>query len=217
MSKIQRKWYETLLTRLLTLLGFSSTFAFMACYAPPTEDYDYLVVNPSELLFLAEGGMQSVHIETEDKWEVNFSSNFVNVTPTMGEGRSNIFVTARRNEEEHGRDELIQIRGIQGKTSAFLRVWQEGVFYYLYVNPDSIIFPSEKGQTMRLWVSTNSEWSISTVPSFVEASPMSAFGSDMINLTTTSENDSTGIREGLLTVQGPKGHIQSVIVKQQQK
>jgi len=217
MSILQRKWYEKLLARLLTLLGFSSTFAFMACYAPPTEEYDYLEVNPFSLSFPAEGGDRSVHIETENKWEVSVSNRFFDITPITGVGSSNIFVRASRNEEEYSREALVQVRELRGGTSQYITVWQEGVYYYLYAGPDSIIFSYEKGQTKHLTVSSNSVWTITEIPTFVAASPMAGIRSGDVLVTTLSENDSTGTREGLLTVQDTKGHIQYVIVRQQQK
>lgn len=45
-----KKWYNKLLTQLLTLLGFGSTFTFMACYGPPPDELDYLEVNPDSVV-----------------------------------------------------------------------------------------------------------------------------------------------------------------------
>ena len=42
MKEKKRTFTNKLLTGLLTLLGFSSTFAFMACYGPPPQDLKYL-------------------------------------------------------------------------------------------------------------------------------------------------------------------------------
>lgn len=42
MKKRIRRLYNKLLTMLLTLLGFGSTFAFMACYGPPPQNVNYI-------------------------------------------------------------------------------------------------------------------------------------------------------------------------------
>lgn len=217
MGKIRRKWLDKLLSRLLTLLGFSSTFAFMACYAPPMEDLDYLEVNPSLLSFPAEGGIQSIHIETEDKWEIGVSNNFVNVKPTAGKGESSFYVTARPNEEEHSRNAFVIAHGLRGGISKYIKVRQEGIYYYLYARPDSITLSYEKGQTECLAVISNSKWTISEIPIFVEANSIAGVGTDEILVTTLSENDSTGYREGKMTIEDRRGYRQEIIVRQMQK
>ena len=105
------RWYDKILSSMLTLLGFGATTGFMACmygveYGPDTEgvmsdrnpNYNYLKVAPSDLLLDSEAGSSDIiYIQASGKWtlvkteiafqSVMFRSSLEKKIPTLLMGR----------------------------------------------------------------------------------------------------------------------------------
>ena len=82
------------MTKALTVLGFSSPLALMACYGTPTTDYPteaYIEVNE---LSGQKGDSTSLSVVAEGKWKVLEVPDFVSVSQDSGEGYASITVKA---------------------------------------------------------------------------------------------------------------------------
>ena len=114
---------NALMTKALTLLGFSSPLALMACYGTPTTDYPteaYVEVNELSAL---KGDSTILTIVADGKWEVVSVPDFLTVSADSGEGTSWITVKAAEdNMTGEYREGEIVIRDETGEQS--LSVYQ---------------------------------------------------------------------------------------------
>ena len=107
MNTSVKKFANKLIRRVLTLLGFSSSLAFMACYGPAMSD-QILEVNPDTIRFNASGEeKQDVQVRTQEEWTVVEQSKFVELNTTKGEGNENVQVVATPNDQKSERQGLI--------------------------------------------------------------------------------------------------------------
>jgi hypothetical protein len=66
MKKTYRKVCNKIVTRVLTLLGFCSTFVFMACYGPAPTKFDYADMADSVDVALVDEVNDSLGVEEAD-------------------------------------------------------------------------------------------------------------------------------------------------------
>lgn len=211
------KWYDKLLTLLLNLLGFSSTFAFMACYAPPPEDLDYYV-DQSELYFPSEGGERVINISGRGRWQISGIPSYISVTPMMGNGDSHVLVSACENYESASRSAILFVNSYNGYNNVSFMCIQEGRFYNLYIKPDHLTLSYEQSQKDSSSIVANGEWIVTQVPPFVEVYPTSGIGNGMLYVTTVTENNDSIDRNGLVMIVATDSYnIKSLFVTQQKK
>ena len=81
MRNLWNRLYNRLLLKVITWLGLgSSTFVFMACYAPAPEDY-HLIVFPSSIELSAEDGATELFtISTERDWAITRIPSFTSIS-----------------------------------------------------------------------------------------------------------------------------------------
>ena len=104
-----KKFANKLIRRVLTLLGFSSSLAFMACYGPAMSD-QILEVNPDTIRFNASGKeKQNIQVLTQEPWKVVEQSKFVELNITKGEGNKNLEIVATPNDQKRERQGLIVV------------------------------------------------------------------------------------------------------------
>lgn len=205
------KWFDKLLVRMLTLLGFSSSFVFMACYAPPPDEFDYLDIYPSSLHFPAEGGSEKVSVHTESQWNITNVPGFVNVYPTQGKGNSEFTITAMENFSISGRTGAFYVQG--GKETVSMYIQQVGKPYTLSVSPDSIILSYQKGQIGKISVLSNGFWKITDYPSFVKVDTLMGDGDKVILVSTKSENTDSVNHTGYIVVNGTYKSVEVLITQ----
>ena len=211
------KWLDKLLVKMLTILGFSSTFAFMACYAPPPEDLDYINLSNSYLHFMAEGGSQTVEVRTEDEWVVNGGGDFFNVYPKAGKGNSLFTVDVMENTMTGSRARELLVQGVEGKASVSLFIYQDGGSYAFSVSPDSIIFSYKEIQMETIVIQTNDTWKVTAVPSFVDVYPIFGYGKSQISVMTKAENIDSVDFVGHIVIEGLSGRNAKVHLTQKHK
>ena len=85
---------STLMTKALTLLGFSSPMALMACYGTPTTGYPSEVYIEEKELGAQKGDSASLSIVAEGRWEIIGVPDFVTLSQEYGEGSAWITVKA---------------------------------------------------------------------------------------------------------------------------
>ncbi len=196
---------------MLTLIGFSSTFTFMACYAPPPPDGN-ISISPSSLSFTANGGVQTVTVQSDEAWTASPTSPYVTVTYSSGTGKqSYALVMVEPNYDTESRNCFVSFRC--SSVLANLTIKQEGRLFT--VKPDSIVLSGEQGSTQSLNILTENRWYITDVPSFVEVSSTMGGGSSVVTVMTTSENLDSVKREGRFYVSsGSSGIVKRIAVTQ---
>lgn len=95
MKRLLEALYGRLLPKVLTLLGFSSTFAFMACYGPAPSGY-HLEVFPSNVDLSEEEPTDTVTVATDGEWAFTNIPEFVELSDTTGHGTANVAITLTR-------------------------------------------------------------------------------------------------------------------------
>lgn len=102
--------------KVLTLLGFSSSFAFMACYGPPPTDH-YLEIFPGDILLdAAEGSEAELTISTDEDWEATVIPSYISLSDSSGVGTTVLTVRAEsRNTDDALRDTVMQVSTPHGE------------------------------------------------------------------------------------------------------
>ena len=85
---------NSLMTKALTVLGFSSPLALMACYGTPTTGYESEVYVEINELSGQKGDSTQLSIVAEGKWQVVSVPDFATVSQDSGEGTAWITVKA---------------------------------------------------------------------------------------------------------------------------
>ena len=99
--------YRKLLSYLLTVLGFSSTFVFESCYGPiPNYDVD---VSEDNLHFPAQGGAASVDIYSATDWEIVRIPDYVYVNPNSGSDMTEVTIKVEANTTDVERCDTLYI------------------------------------------------------------------------------------------------------------
>lgn len=89
-----------LAAKVLTLLGFSSSFVFMACYGTPPTDYRFEAFPGDIVLDAEEGSEAEITISADGQWEATAVPSFVSLSDSSGVGTS--VVTVRSVGDNHG-------------------------------------------------------------------------------------------------------------------
>jgi hypothetical protein len=102
--------------KLLTLLGFSSSFVFMACYGPPPTDYRFEVF-PGDLVLDADAGSEAeITIATDGQWEATAVPSFVSLSDSSGVGTTVVTVrTVGDNRDSANNDSVIVVESDRGR------------------------------------------------------------------------------------------------------
>ncbi|MBQ9361790.1 MAG: BACON domain-containing protein [Bacteroidaceae bacterium] len=209
------QYYNKVISFVLKMLGFSSTFVLAACYGPPPEDYQ-LDVFPGHLDFSAEGDeKQNVMIMTEGDWTISCTSSFVHVSYTPGYGSTSVSVLVEPNNSTMSRSSSIVVSN--RRESAIVTISQQGMSPQFSVSPTSLSFSGEVGDTRILTVKSNTAWVISNVPEWLSvSSTYGKRGDTMVTVVTTQENRTDMVRKDMIVVQGSesKSNQESVFVVQ---
>ena len=86
--------------KVLTLLGFSSSFVFMACYGVPPTEYRFEVFPGDLVLDADEGSEAELTVYTDGDWAATAVPSFVSLSDSSGAGTS--VVTVRTTGDNHG-------------------------------------------------------------------------------------------------------------------
>lgn len=111
-----RNFRNALMTKALTLLGFSSPLALMACYGTPTTGYATQAYMEVSELGAQKGDSTSLSVVADGRWEVVSVPDFLTVSADSGEGTCWITVkTVEDNLTGDYREGEIVIRDENGE------------------------------------------------------------------------------------------------------
>lgn len=117
--------YRKVLSSLLTLLGFSSTFVFESCYGPIPSNYD-VDVSSSDLHFPAEGGTGTLEIAADSSWQIERIPEYMFVTPNCGEGMAEVVVEMKANTTALSRCDTLYVL-VQQQPAEYIIITQDAV------------------------------------------------------------------------------------------
>ncbi|MEM8897082.1 MAG: fibronectin type III domain-containing protein, partial [Bacteroidota bacterium] len=95
-----------------------------------------LTTNPETVIFLSEGGTQTLEITANVSWVIENSLTWLSFSDTSGTNNANITLTAQENTDEGSRTGNVILRG--SDKSVFIEVIQEGATPSPCTPPDSM-------------------------------------------------------------------------------
>jgi len=142
-----------------------------------------------------KGSSQTIKIESEASWKASATS-WVSITPTSGElGRTDVTITVPRNASMNKRTGSAYFT-ISGSHNVEVPIEQEGV--NLTLSTQALSFDSF-GESLSVDITSNEEWSISSMPDWVTIDQTSGEGNATIKL-TTQDNNTTTEKNGELVI-----------------
>ena len=118
MKKCFKSVRNVLMTKALTILGFASPLALVACYGTPTTGYETEAAIEDKELSAQKGDSTCLSLVAEGKWEVVSVPDFATVSQNSGVGTAWITVKAAEDNltDEYRIGEII-IRDENGEQS----------------------------------------------------------------------------------------------------
>lgn len=106
---------NSLMTKALTVLGFGSPLALMACYGTPVDDYPTETYIQENELHGQKGDSTKLTVVAEGRWQVVAVPDFATVSQNSGEGTAWITVrTLDDNRTDRLREGTIVIKDESG-------------------------------------------------------------------------------------------------------
>lgn len=153
-------------------------------------------ISSEQLAFNINGGTATVSINSETPWTATTSDSWINILPTEGgQGNSQISVSVAPNPSTNERTGYFYI--IIGKERHIqIPVKQKGI--YIETEQKELSFTSVQNN-VNLSVKSNTDWAISSVPSWIAVSPDKGSGDALITVTAT-DNPSITDRKGAIHI-----------------
>ena len=146
--------------KVLTLLAIALA-ALTSC------EEDSISISPTELLFDSEGGEAIVTVTSTSSWELYGYSEWCFGVSSPGEVT---FIVEPNISSEFSRSTTFTF--ICGNKEATLTVTQEKKEYLISIEPTELAFEAEGGEA-EVTITSSDEWSINSMPDWVEVSEKS--------------------------------------------
>lgn len=166
-------------------------------------------VNPSNITFSSVASSVKGKVTSNTGWSAVSSESWLQVSPSNGEGNSEITITAESNENTSGRTGKITLKTKDGSAQSVINVNQNGVSQSISVNPSSISAGASKS-SVTVSIKSNTSWNITTNQSWVSTSKSSGTGNSDITV-NISQNSSSSNRNAQITVKSTDGSTSCVI------
>ena len=182
------------------------TFLCMLLLFAACKDFS---VETNPLSFPADGGTKTVHVESEKvTWSASSSAAWLSINPPSG-NNDDVFVnvTASKNESTEARETFITFNGGSEGTYT-VSVTQEGTKPVLLVNGASntnMNFGSSKGDSQMVQVTSNMNWSLSSLslPSWLSMTPVNGgIGTTQVRISVEEDNNTPSERSQDIQITG---------------
>ena len=90
------------------------------------QDYAYLNVDASQLVFSGNGGAKRFNITSSVAWTVTSDASWISVVPASGEGNETVSVRAAANEAYQAREATLVVSSVDGTFTHSLSLIQSG-------------------------------------------------------------------------------------------
>ncbi len=156
----------------------------------------YIEAEQSELSFVAAGGTQSLHVQSNTDWTVSSASSWITLSPDKGNGDGTVKVTAAENPNTASRVGVIHLTQTGLDIDVTVTVTQEGKTFD--VDATQLVFDDQQS-TQTINIETDGTWQATTTDSWITVSPSTASGNSTLSV-AVSENTSDEDRIGNVTV-----------------
>ena len=180
----------------------SATFTFIsgdkeATLVVTQEKKEYSIsIEPIELTFGAEGGVQEIVVTSSDEWEVTGESNWCYASAASGvDGDTVKFSVEPYTNTEETRTAIYTF--VCGDKEAVLNIEQEAKVYSISVEPAELTFVAS-GEGKSVTITSSDEWEFSSDESWISASEENGESGAVVNI-VVEENEDAEIRTGMAT------------------
>lgn len=159
------------------------------------------------LEFDKDGGVKTITISADATWEIKTSDSWISVTPSSGTAGSHLLsISVQENNSISERTGYVYVN-IGSSSKLQIPIVQKGL--YIEVKPTSLSFSAD-AESKQLEISSNTDWSITSLPDWLTASSQSGKNSQTISLKSLV-NTSASSRSGKVKIE-KQGLTLSVVV-----
>lgn len=153
-----------------------------------------ITMETTTLQFENTAGAYELTVNSEAAWTASTSQNWIQVNPQSGNaGTSKITVSALQNAAVGDRSGYVYL-SIGGNRVVEIPIKQRGI--YIEFGAQSLSFSAD-GETKNIHISSNTNWTITSYPSWVTVSPQSGEGGKDITL-VAADNPNVTSRSGVI-------------------
>ena len=162
---------------------------------PVTQQAPFLTLSTEGLQFDSKGGTLNVDVSTNLPWSASVKDNaaWLSVSPTAGEQSGKMGITASDNPTLESRDGKVEVVS-QGLPNLFVAVSQAA--RYLTLSTEAIDFVAKGGESERITIDTDGEFTISTESDWITINKTS----EKSFILTVTENSTSEERRGMVVV-----------------
>ena len=174
-----------------------------------------LSVSPSSVTLQKDSGSQAtITISANQGWTISGVPSWASVSKNSGSGSDTVTITA--SSENTSTDERSAVITVTGNTSGSdtVTIRQSATPIVWSVSPQSISLEADDTSEHTITVTSNTSWTISDYPEWVEVSKTSGSGSDTVTVNATSEYMGDSQRSGTITFRNTHGQTKTVSISQ---
>lgn len=178
------------------------------------EAYTVSVQPTSVTLQKASGSQASITISANQGWSISGTPAWATLSKSSGTGNDTVTITAAsENTSTDERSATLTITGSQSG-SATVSLKQNATEVVWSVSPESISIEANDTSDHALTVTSNTSWTITGYPDWVQVSKSSGTGNDTVNVKAKSEYTGDEQRSGTIAFKNAKGSTINVTITQ---
>lgn len=178
------------------------------------EAYTVSVQPTSVTLQKASGSQASITISANQGWSISGTPAWATLSKSSGTGNDTVTITAAsENTSTDERSATLTITGSQSG-SATVSLKQNATEVVWSVSPESLSIEADDTSDHALTVTSNTSWTITGYPDWVQVSKSSGTGNDTVNVKSKSEYTGDTQRSGTITFKNAKGTTTNVNITQ---
>lgn len=178
------------------------------------EAYTVSVQPTSVTLQKASGSQASITISANQGWSISGTPAWATLSKSSGTGNDTVTITAAsENTSTDERSATLTITGSQSG-SATVTLKQNATEVVWSVSPESISIEANDTSDHALTVTSNTSWTITGYPDWVQVSKSSGTGNDTVNVKAKSEYTGDTQRSGTIAFKNAKGSTINVTITQ---
>lgn len=178
------------------------------------EAYTVSVQPTSVTLQKASGSQANITISANQGWSISGTPAWATLSKSSGTGNDTVTITAAsENTSTDERSATLTITGSQSG-SATVTLKQNATEVVWSVSPESISIEANDTSDHALTVTSNTSWTITGYPDWVQVSKSSGTGNDTVNVKAKSEYTGDTQRSGTIAFKNARGSTINVTITQ---
>lgn len=182
----------------ITISGNGASIA-----GPVTQAGAILTVSPTVVaLGYNSGSNTNLNVESDINWSISGIPSWLSVVPSNGTKNVVVRITAQSTNPSTSSNRSANLTVTAGAITKQVSVSQDPTPAQFDVTPKVLSLGSAQGSSGQFTVEANTNWNITSFPSWLSVSPQSGSGNATVTLETTSTNTATSSRKGTVEVTG---------------